>query len=208
MKFALRARCEPNQLFIATLDKETHQDENVCFSSIFTADCQPSQPANHHISKNCHRIAQIVEGHDQLDGAHRPVTAQIVGKQQQPKIHRYEVVVGELARWRWTHACRIIEPAKMSLNCRWTSFALYNVLLNFFFRLGREATQESKPMKLRAASSVIDPSTNTKAPLPQAHSESEAFHFHVNIFVLFFCFSRKASRQTGWPWKMNVEGKM
>lgn len=60
-------------MLLMTID--THQNEDVRLSSILAADSKPAKPADHSVREKCHRVANVVEGADELDRAHSPVTA-------------------------------------------------------------------------------------------------------------------------------------
>lgn len=72
--------------------------------------CDPDEDADQQIGENCGQVTAIHQRVNYGDGAHRPVTAQVAGEQQQPQVLRHQVVVGELPRRRWRHRGRIIEP--------------------------------------------------------------------------------------------------
>lgn len=70
------------------------------------------EQAQGHVEGHSGQIPEVQKGLHQRNGAHGPVAAQLWGIQQQPCVHREQVVKGQLPAGSGTDSCRVIKSTK------------------------------------------------------------------------------------------------
>lgn len=90
--------------------KSTHHHNNGRLLPIDLHERHPHEHPEQTVRGQRRQVAHVPKALHQRDGAHGPVAAQVTWEQQQPQVHRGQVVVRELARGRRRHRGRIVEP--------------------------------------------------------------------------------------------------
>lgn len=98
---------------LLTLEKHnaSHHDDGLG-RAVSVAQAVVGQQAQERVEEQRGQVTEVEERLHQRDGAHGPVAAQLRGVQQEPCVHRKQVVESQLSGGRGADGCRVIKSAR------------------------------------------------------------------------------------------------